>query len=105
MIPGRVGPPLPGVEVQLVDEDGATIEGSDDETIGEVAVRGPNVFKGYLNRPDATEEAMRDGWFMTGDMATRNDSRLAQARRPQEHRPDQVGRVPDRRRRDRGRAA
>jgi malonyl-CoA/methylmalonyl-CoA synthetase len=70
--PGRVGPPLPGVEVQLRDEDGATIEGSDDETIGEVAVRGPNVFTGYLNRRDATDEAMRDGWFMTGDMATRD---------------------------------
>ena len=35
-------------------------------------MRGPNVFQGYLNRPDATEEAMRDGWFMTGDMATRD---------------------------------
>jgi len=72
VIPGRVGPPLPGVEVKLVGEDGAAIDAGDDETIGEVAVRGPNVFKGYLNRPDATEEAMRDGWFMTGDMATRN---------------------------------
>ena len=72
IIPGRVGPPLPGVEVQLRDENGATIDATDDETIGEVAVRGPNVFKGYLNRPDATAEAMRDGWFMTGDMATRN---------------------------------
>ena len=71
VIPGRVGPPLPGVEVQLLDDDGATVA-SDDETIGEVAVRGPNVFTGYLNRPDATEEAMRDGWFMTGDMATRD---------------------------------
>ena len=38
-----------------------------------MAVRGPNVFNGYLNRPDATEEAMRDGWFMTGDLATRNE--------------------------------
>ena len=74
MIPGRVGPPLPGVEVQLIADDGATIDDSDDETIGEVAVRGPNVFTGYLNRPDATAEAMRDGWFMTGDMATRNES-------------------------------
>ncbi len=74
VIPGRVGPPLPNIEVQLVAEDGATIEDSDDETIGEVAVRGPNVFTGYLNRPDATEEAMRDGWFMTGDMATRDES-------------------------------
>jgi malonyl-CoA/methylmalonyl-CoA synthetase len=74
VIPGRVGPPLPGVEVRLIADDGSTIEQSDDETIGEVAVRGPNVFTGYLNRPDATEEAMRDGWFMTGDMATRDEA-------------------------------
>ena len=73
VVPGRVGAPLPGVEVRLVDEDGNSIDADDDETIGEVAVRGPNLFKGYLNRPDATEEAMRDGWFMTGDMATRNE--------------------------------
>jgi malonyl-CoA/methylmalonyl-CoA synthetase len=72
VIPGRVGPPLPGIDLKLVAEDGTTIAATDDETIGEVAVRGPNVFKGYLNRPDATDEAMRDGWFMTGDMATRN---------------------------------
>jgi malonyl-CoA/methylmalonyl-CoA synthetase len=72
--PGRVGPPLPGVELELMGEDGETVDATDDETIGEVAVRGPNVFKGYLNRPDATEEAMREGWFMTGDMATRNES-------------------------------
>jgi malonyl-CoA/methylmalonyl-CoA synthetase len=72
--PGRVGPPLPGVDVGLVDEEGAWIEVSDDETIGEVVVRGPNLFRGYLNRPDATEEAMRDDWFMTGDMATRDQS-------------------------------
>jgi malonyl-CoA/methylmalonyl-CoA synthetase len=74
VIPGRVGPPLPGVELKLVADDGTTIDQSDDETIGEVAVKGPNVFKGYLNRPDATAEAMRDGWFMTGDLATRNES-------------------------------
>jgi malonyl-CoA/methylmalonyl-CoA synthetase len=74
VVPGRVGPPLPGVEVRLVGENGETIDTSDDETIGEVAVRGPNLFTGYLNRPDATEEAMRDGWFMTGDMATRNEA-------------------------------
>jgi malonyl-CoA/methylmalonyl-CoA synthetase len=72
VIAGRVGQPLPGVEVRLIGEDGAVLDATDDETIGEIAVRGPNVFKGYLNRPDATEEAMRDGWFMTGDLATRN---------------------------------
>jgi malonyl-CoA/methylmalonyl-CoA synthetase len=70
--PGTVGPPLPGVQLRLVDDDGAEIGGSDGETIGEIQVRGPNLFLGYLNRPDATAEAMRDGWFATGDMATRS---------------------------------
>ena len=49
--PGYVGVPLQGVEVRLVADDGSDVEASDDETIGEVAVRGPNVFSGYLNRP------------------------------------------------------
>jgi malonyl-CoA/methylmalonyl-CoA synthetase len=74
VLAGRVGPPLPGVELKLVAEDGSTIDATDDETIGEIAVRGPNLFQGYLNRPDATEESMRDGWFMTGDLATRDES-------------------------------
>jgi malonyl-CoA/methylmalonyl-CoA synthetase len=69
--PGTVGVPLAGVDVRLVDDDGAPIESSDDETVGEIQVRGPNVFLEYLNRPDATAEVMRDGWFATGDMATR----------------------------------
>jgi malonyl-CoA/methylmalonyl-CoA synthetase len=69
--PGTVGPPVPGVQLRLVDDDGAEIEAGDDATIGEIQVRGPNLFLGYLNRPDATAEAMRDGWFATGDMATR----------------------------------
>ena len=69
--PGYVGLPLPGVEVRLVADDGSDLDARDDETIGEVAVRGPNLFSGYLDRPDATAEAMRDGWFFTGDLATR----------------------------------
>jgi malonyl-CoA/methylmalonyl-CoA synthetase len=69
--PGTVGVPLAGVEVRLVEDDGTVIEASDDETVGEIQVRGPNLFLEYLNRPDATAEAMRDGWFATGDMATR----------------------------------
>jgi malonyl-CoA/methylmalonyl-CoA synthetase len=64
--PGFVGLPLPGVEIRLLDEDGVVEEA---ERIGEVHIRGPNLFLGYLNRPDATAEAMRDGWFATGDLA------------------------------------
>jgi malonyl-CoA/methylmalonyl-CoA synthetase len=70
--PGYVGPPLPGVAVRLVGDDGAVLEVDDDETIGEVEVRGPNVFLGYLNRPDATAAALDGGWFRTGDLATRS---------------------------------
>src|SRR2546422_10795675 len=69
--PGSVGPPLNGVEVRLVDDEGEALDVDDDETIGEVAVRGPNLFLGYLNRPDATAAVLRDGWLHTGDLATR----------------------------------
>jgi malonyl-CoA/methylmalonyl-CoA synthetase len=69
--PGYVGPPLEGVDLRLVDDDGNTLEASDDEAIGEITVRGPNLFLEYLNRPDATADAVRDGWFHTGDLATR----------------------------------
>jgi malonyl-CoA/methylmalonyl-CoA synthetase len=69
--PGYVGPPLAGIEIRLVDDDGNAIDYADDETVGEITVRGPNLFLEYLNRPDATAEAMRDGWFLTGDLATR----------------------------------
>lgn len=70
--PGTVGPPLAGVKLRLVGDDGRPIDADDGETFGEVEVRGPNLFLGYLNRPDATRAAMRDGWFRTGDMATRD---------------------------------
>ena len=63
---------MDGVALRLVDDDGAELHTRDDETIGEIQVRGPNLFTGYLNRPDATAAAMRDGWFVTGDMATRD---------------------------------
>jgi malonyl-CoA/methylmalonyl-CoA synthetase len=69
--PGYVGPPLKDVEIRLVDDDGDAIEAADDETIGEIHVRGPNLFLEYLNRPDATADAVTDGWFKTGDLATR----------------------------------
>jgi malonyl-CoA/methylmalonyl-CoA synthetase len=70
--PGTVGLPLPGVSLRLVDDTGNVIEAQDGETVGEIEVTGDNLFAGYLNRPDATASAMRDGWFRTGDMAVRD---------------------------------
>ncbi|MGW7380153.1 acyl-CoA synthetase [Streptomyces sp. NPDC054794] len=69
---GTVGVPLPGVELRLVEEDGTPLGAYDGETVGEIQVRGPNLFTEYLNRPDATAAAFTaDGWFRTGDMAVR----------------------------------
>ncbi|MEU2375805.1 acyl-CoA synthetase [Streptomyces misionensis] len=69
---GTVGVPLPGVRLRLVEEDGSEITALDGETVGEIQVRGPNLFTEYLNRPDATAAAFTaDGWFRTGDMAVR----------------------------------
>jgi malonyl-CoA/methylmalonyl-CoA synthetase len=67
---GYVGLPLPAVELKLVDDDGTEVP-RDDATIGAVVVRGPSLFDGYLNEPEATAEAVRDGWFDTGDLGTR----------------------------------
>lgn len=69
--PGTVGPPLSPVALRLVDEHGGIVEASDDQTVGEIEVAGPTLFCGYLNQPDATAETMREGWFRTGDLATR----------------------------------
>jgi malonyl-CoA/methylmalonyl-CoA synthetase len=68
--PGTVGVPLAGVDVRLIGDAGEVVE--DTESIGEIQVRGPNLFTEYLNRPDATAAAFDDGWFRTGDMATRD---------------------------------
>jgi malonyl-CoA/methylmalonyl-CoA synthetase len=65
-VPGSVGTPLPGVEVQLVDPDGKPIAPG---TPGEIEVSGPNVFAEYWNKPDATRNAFRGGWFRTEDTA------------------------------------
>jgi malonyl-CoA/methylmalonyl-CoA synthetase len=65
-MPGSVGTPLPGVEVRLVEEHGNPVAPG---TPGGIEVRGPAVFAEYWGRPDATREAFRDGWFITGDTA------------------------------------
>ncbi|MEX0170903.1 acyl-CoA synthetase [Streptomyces sp. LMG1-1-1.1] len=69
--PGTVGVPLAGVDLRLVDEDGSVLGLLDGETVGEVQVRGPNLFSGYLGRPEATAAAFDGDWFRTGDMAVR----------------------------------
>ncbi len=68
-LPGSVGQPIFGVEVAIVSEAGVHL-GVDQE--GEIAVRGHNVMKGYYKRPEASEQAIRDGWFHTGDIGRRD---------------------------------
>jgi long-chain acyl-CoA synthetase len=63
---GSIGTPIRGVEMKVVDENDNDVPIGE---VGEIVIRGHNVMKGYWNRPDATEEAMRGGWFHTGDMA------------------------------------
>jgi long-chain acyl-CoA synthetase len=63
--PGTVGFPIFGVDVRCVDDEGRPVAAGER---GEIVVRGPSVMRGYYNRPEATEEATRNGWFHTGDI-------------------------------------
>ncbi len=67
--PGSVGLPLPGVSVRLLDPEGRPVEYGE---VGEVHLKGPNIFAGYWRREDATSAAFVDGYFRTGDIATRS---------------------------------
>jgi len=69
-VPGAVGQPLPGVAVRVVDESGRTVAA---RAPGELEVRGPGLFSGYWNDPEATGAAFRDAWFRTGDVAVLED--------------------------------
>ncbi len=64
--PGSIGTPIEGVEMKVVDEDDNEVEQGE---VGEIVIRGHNIMKGYWQSPEATEEAMRGGWFHSGDMA------------------------------------
>ena len=65
-VPGTVGPPLPGVEVRIVEpETGRPLPQGE---IGMIEVKGPNVFQGYWRMPEKTAQEFRDGWFVTGDL-------------------------------------
>ncbi|MCG8148949.1 AMP-binding protein, partial [Pimelobacter simplex] len=69
---GSIGTPIPGVEMKLIDPDGWD-EVTDPDGIGEIAIKGHNIMKGYYKRPDATAEAINDeGWFRSGDLGKKD---------------------------------
>lgn len=67
---GSIGIPFDGVEMKIVDDDGNELP---DGEIGEVVIRSPNVMIGYLNKPEETAEAMKGGWFHSGDLGKRDE--------------------------------
>lgn len=64
------GRPVPGVRMRIVDPDGDPVAAG---SVGEVAVRGPNVMQGYWDKPEATDAVLRDGWYYTGDLGYFDD--------------------------------
>jgi long-chain acyl-CoA synthetase len=69
--PGTVGLPLPGISVKVVDDSGYQLPPG---IAGELLVKGPNVMRGYLNKPQDTAKTIIDGWLYTGDVATIDQS-------------------------------
>ncbi len=67
--PGSVGTPIENVEMRIVDELGQPVP---DGELGEIVIKGPNVMKGYYGQPEATAEAIRDGWLRSGDIGYRD---------------------------------
>ena len=68
--PGSIGTPIPGVEMRVVNDEGVDVERGE---VGEIAIRGENVMKGYWGKPEETATAIPDGWFRTGDLARQDD--------------------------------
>jgi len=67
---GSIGKPILGVEMKLIADDWSEVTG--DDAIGEIAIKGHNVMKGYYQRPEATAEAIHDDWFRSGDLARKD---------------------------------
>ena len=72
--PGSMGKPVPGIEIGIIDDDGNVV---DDDTVGHIAVKitdpyPPGLFDGYFEDPEATAKSFRNGWYYTGDTATRD---------------------------------
>jgi long-chain acyl-CoA synthetase len=68
--PGSIGTPVRGVEMRVVDDEGRDVPQGE---VGEIAIRGENVMKGYWKRPEDTAKAIPDGWFRTGDLARQDE--------------------------------
>ncbi|WP_068325230.1 long-chain-fatty-acid--CoA ligase [Janibacter terrae] len=66
--PGTIGRAIPGCEMKLIGTDGQDV--GPGEGVGEIAIRGDNIMKGYWGKPEATAEAIPDGWFRSGDIAS-----------------------------------
>lgn len=73
--PGLIGVPLPGLAMRIVGLEDASREMPVGD-VGEIAIRGPNVFRGYLGDAAGTEAAFRDGWFLTGDIGSMDERGL-----------------------------
>ncbi|MCZ4500569.1 MAG: acyl-CoA synthetase [Marmoricola sp.] len=69
--PGSIGVPIWGVELKLIDDDWNEV--TEVGAIGEIAIKGHNIMKGYYGRPEATAEAIQKGWFRSGDLARRDE--------------------------------
>ncbi len=69
---GSIGVPIPGVEMKLINDDWSEVPDGPNE-IGEIAIKGHNIMKGYYNRPEATDAVMKDGWFRSGDLGRRDE--------------------------------
>lgn len=70
--PGSIGTPIPGVEMKLINPDWSDVEDGPD-AVGEIAIKGHNIMKGYYKKPEATAEVIHDGWFRSGDLARKDE--------------------------------